>query len=238
MPDRWLWTWGGVCFGYRREEWLFTYDGIGVGRFVGDEVYGTNGDYLGELRSTGQEQRLATSNYKKSRVVAAFSPKVERGYKRPANRLSQTLYCGYQDFPLPEIFKKVEARGALHSRSEILSAFDTKTEAAREARSNEHAGAQTVATLHQQVPRTEHTISIDANALAKLFGTSEQYNNTCEPENAAGSESNSILVTSNLTHPTISLEKSGDEVAPSQVDQRAESLRLVLLNIKTRHAKA
>ena len=81
-------------------------------------------------------------------------------------------------------------------------------------------------------------ISVDANALAKLFGTAEQYNDTCELENAAGSESNSILVASNLTHPTISPGKSGGGAAPSQVDQRAESLRLVLLNIKSRHAKA
>jgi hypothetical protein len=131
----------------------------------------------------------------------------------------------------------VEARGALYSRSEILSAFDTKTEVTPGARSNEHAGEQT-ATLHQRVPHTEHVISVDANALAKLFGTAEKYNDTCEVENAAGSESNSILVTSNLTHPTIVFGKSGHEAAPSQVDQRAESLRLVLLNIKRRHARA
>jgi hypothetical protein len=238
MPNRWLWTWGGVCFGYRQEEWLFTYDGIGVGRFVGDEVYGTSGDYLGELRSTGQEQRLATSNYKKSRVVAAFSPKVESGYERPANRLLQTLYCGYRDFPSPEIFKKMEARGALHSRSEILSTFNTKREPTPGARSNEHTGGQAVATLHQQVPHIEHAMSVDENGLAKLFGTAEQYSDTCELENAASSESNSILATSNLTQPIITLGKSGNEAAPSQADQRAERLRLVLLNIKSRHAKA
>ena len=37
-----------------------------VGRFVGDEVYSDSGNYLGELRSAGQERRLTTSNYKRA----------------------------------------------------------------------------------------------------------------------------------------------------------------------------
>jgi hypothetical protein len=228
MPTEWLWTWGGVCFGYRRGEWLFTYDGSAVGRFVGDEVYAASGNYLGELRSTGQERRLTTSNYKKNRVVEAFSPKVEEPSERRANRLPQTVYCGYQDFPSPEVFK-AEVRKALRSRTEILSTTPSP-------RSNGHTGTPAVATLPQQVPQVEHAVSVDVNALAKLVGTAEPYNGTCE--HAASSECNSILARSNLTQPIATLGKSGDEAAPPPADQRVENLRQVLLNIKSRRAKA
>ena len=228
MPTEWLWTWGGECFGYRRGEWLFTYDGRTVGRFVGDEVYATSGNYLGELRSAGQERRLTTSNYKKSRVVEAFSPKVEEPYERRANRLPQTVYCGYQDFPSPEIFK-AEVSKALRSRTEILSTPPSP-------RPNRHTGTTAVATLPQQVPQMERAVSVDANALARLFGTAEPYDGTYE--HAASSESNSILTTSNLTQLIATPGKSGDEAAPPQADQRAENLRQVLLNIKSRRARA
>jgi hypothetical protein len=42
LTPNWLWTWDGVCFGYRRGNSLFTYDGIEVGRFSGVEVYGAD----------------------------------------------------------------------------------------------------------------------------------------------------------------------------------------------------
>ena len=65
----------------------------------------------------------------------------------------------------------------------------------------------------------KHAVSIDANALAKLLGTAEPHKGSCEIENASPSE-------------------SGDESAPPQADRRAENLRQVLLNIKSRRAKA
>jgi hypothetical protein len=36
---QWLWTWGGVSFGYREGDNLWTHDGRHVGRFHGIEVY-------------------------------------------------------------------------------------------------------------------------------------------------------------------------------------------------------
>ncbi len=57
----WFWTWGGECFGYRRDDKLFTYHGLQVGRFYGDEVYGSDGRYLGEIKS---EKRLITNGGK------------------------------------------------------------------------------------------------------------------------------------------------------------------------------
>jgi hypothetical protein len=103
-PD-WLWTWSGVCFGYRRGDSLFTCDGIEVGRFSGAEVYGPDGRYLGELMNGHSGVRLITSSYKKSLAGVAFVPTVDRAHKKPADRRGQPLYCGYQDFCLPEIVK-------------------------------------------------------------------------------------------------------------------------------------
>ena len=55
--------------------------------------------------------------------------------------------------------------------------------------------------------------------LAKLFETAETHNGGYEIENAVRGE-------------------LGDGVAPPQEDQRTENLRQVLLNIKSRRAKA
>ena len=49
--DDWLWTWGGASFGFRDGESLFTHEGVEAGHFHGDEIYGSDGTYLGELRS-------------------------------------------------------------------------------------------------------------------------------------------------------------------------------------------
>jgi hypothetical protein len=46
----WFWNWGGECFGYRDGESLFTYFGREAGRFDGEEIYGSNGRYLAEVR--------------------------------------------------------------------------------------------------------------------------------------------------------------------------------------------
>jgi len=103
LTPNWLWTWNGVCFGYRRGDSLFTYDGIEVGRFSGAEVYGAEGSYLGEVRSTEEDgDRLITSSYKKLRTAAAFIPIIERAQKRPVDRNQEVLYCGYEHFPTPE----------------------------------------------------------------------------------------------------------------------------------------
>ena len=103
-PD-WLWTWNGICFGYRLGDSLFTHDGLEVGRFSGAEVYDPYGRYLGELRSSDDGDRLITSSYKKSRAGIAFIPTFERPWKIPSARTRQPLYCGYEDFSSPEVVK-------------------------------------------------------------------------------------------------------------------------------------
>jgi hypothetical protein len=106
VTPNWLWTWNGACFGYRRGDSLFTYDGIEVGRFSGAEIYGPDGSYLGELRSTEVDgDRLIASSYKKSRTAAAFVPATEPAQKRQLARDAQQLFCGHEDFPLPETMR-------------------------------------------------------------------------------------------------------------------------------------
>jgi hypothetical protein len=63
----WLWNWGGEYFGYREGDSLFTYFGHEVGRFDGEEIFGSNGRYLGEVMS---DNRQITSQSKKSWVRA------------------------------------------------------------------------------------------------------------------------------------------------------------------------
>jgi hypothetical protein len=54
----WLWNWGGECFGYREGDSLFTYFGKEIRRFDGEEIFGSNGRYLGEVMS---DNRCVTS---------------------------------------------------------------------------------------------------------------------------------------------------------------------------------
>ena len=106
LTPNWLWTWNDGCFGYRRGDSLFTYDGIEVGRFSGVEVYGADGSYLGEVRGTEEDgDRLTTSSYKKLRKAASFVPTIESAQKKPVDRNQEPLYCGYEDFPSPEVLR-------------------------------------------------------------------------------------------------------------------------------------
>jgi hypothetical protein len=101
----WLWTWNGVAFGYRLGDSLFTHDGAEVGRFLGTEIYGVDGRYLGELGSAEAGDRLITNLYKKGRLATPFVPTFDRSYQRPRQRSEQVLYSGHENFPSPEIAK-------------------------------------------------------------------------------------------------------------------------------------
>jgi hypothetical protein len=96
----WLWTWGGISFGYRLGEDLWTHDGRHVGRFHEDEVYARNGLYLGEIRN---RNRLITNLNKKQRRKSPFGPHANRvAYVRYVNYVGYVMYVGYEDFPVPE----------------------------------------------------------------------------------------------------------------------------------------
>jgi hypothetical protein len=102
----WLWTWSGACFGYRREMSLFSHDGLEVGRFFGTEVYGADGQYIGELSAAGDGPRLITNVYKRSRTYAPFVPATDRLRRRLKDRVAEPLYTGHEDFPSPDIAKR------------------------------------------------------------------------------------------------------------------------------------
>jgi hypothetical protein len=54
----WFWNRGGECFGYPEGDSLFTYYGLEVGRFDGEELFGSNGRYLGEAMSDNRLKAL------------------------------------------------------------------------------------------------------------------------------------------------------------------------------------
>jgi hypothetical protein len=112
-----IWTWNGECFGFRRGDSLFTYHGVEVGRFVGKEVYGPDGRYLGEMGNADDGPRLLTSAYKKSLQAEAFAPTIESAHTKAARRNAESLYCGFEDFSSPEILKAMvlELRARLRS---------------------------------------------------------------------------------------------------------------------------
>jgi len=98
----WFWNWGGECFGYREGDSLFTYFGKEVGRFDGEEIFGSNGRYLGEVMN---DNRLITNRSKKSWVRGSFGPRRSGSYARYANYAGYAMYAGYEDFPAPDSFR-------------------------------------------------------------------------------------------------------------------------------------
>ena len=96
-----LWTWGGKYFGYRNDNQLRTHDGQGIGRFYGDEVYGVDGRYLGEIRNSN---RLITKRSKKTSRRSSFSPSVGAVSGKCARYAGYAMIAGYEDFPDPEGF--------------------------------------------------------------------------------------------------------------------------------------
>lgn len=107
---QWLWTWSGVCVGYRSGDSLFGCNGREIGHFYGTEIYGWDGEYLGELRDAYDGMRLTTSSYKKAHMQDGFVPAIGRAYKRPKDRVREPLFCGYENFPLPD---DIRSRSAL-----------------------------------------------------------------------------------------------------------------------------
>lgn len=100
-----LWTWGGDFFGYRDDNNFWTFDGRHVGRFQGDEVYGPDGAYLGEIVSGN---RLISCRGKRSWRRGGFTPYSNRMGMAPRTSLiGHIMYAGYDDIPGP---KEISAR--------------------------------------------------------------------------------------------------------------------------------
>lgn len=95
----WLWTWKGKSFGFRRNDELRTQNGRHVGKFYGNEIYGPDGRYLGEVI----DGRLITHKSKKLRRKSSYTPKsnvMSRvGY---VNYVGNVMLAGYEEFPSAE----------------------------------------------------------------------------------------------------------------------------------------
>ena len=92
----WLFTWGGRCFGYKREDNLWTHDGKHIGKFYDDEIYNPSGNYLGELMNG----RLITNLSKKSYKKSGFNPSMSVvGIVKSVDCVGSVMIAGYKDFP-------------------------------------------------------------------------------------------------------------------------------------------
>lgn len=96
-----VWRWGGEFFGYREGDALFAHHGLQVGQFSGDEVYASDGRYLGEIKS---DNRLITNIGKKSRMRGSFMPVRRMGMVPYVNYVGYVMYVGYEDFPSVDEF--------------------------------------------------------------------------------------------------------------------------------------
>ncbi|MDQ2713127.1 MAG: hypothetical protein M3Y24_13030 [Acidobacteriota bacterium] len=91
-----FWSWSGRYVGYRSSDYLFAADGRQVGSFAeGDEVYGSHGEYIGEVRSSN---RLITNLRKKKWTRASFEPRVSKSSQGHQDLNAKEMLAGYEDF--------------------------------------------------------------------------------------------------------------------------------------------
>lgn len=96
----WYWSWGGRSLGFRQGTGLFSAEGMEIGRFTGNELYGPDGKYLGETGARGAEaERLVSNVYKQSRMSTRFTPTTTRPRMQREDREPLPLYLGQEDFP-------------------------------------------------------------------------------------------------------------------------------------------
>ena len=86
----------GNCFGYRYGDNLWTQDGSHIGKFYADEVYDSNGKYLGEIKNNN---KLITHSSKNSRQ-SGFTPYISRvGHVSRVDNVGNIMIAGYENFP-------------------------------------------------------------------------------------------------------------------------------------------
>lgn len=91
-----FWSWSGLYVGYRLSDGLFNHAGRQIGYFAeGDEVYGCNGDYLGEVRHVN---RLIMNVYKKAWKRKSFSPLFHKSFPGHPNVDAKEIPEGFEDF--------------------------------------------------------------------------------------------------------------------------------------------
>ena len=98
-----LWTWGGKYFGYRDSNALRTYRGCHVGHFVGDEVFGLDGRYLGEV----QGDRLIVNRSRTNARAGSIGRFVNNvALVKMVDYVGNVMLAGYEEFPPPEAFEQ------------------------------------------------------------------------------------------------------------------------------------
>lgn len=93
-----FWNWSGRYVGHRLSDDLFYSDGRQVGYFAeGDEVYGCNGDYLGEVRC---ENRLISNLSKRAWTRRSLTPRSVNSSPGRRDVPAKEMLTGYEDFPV------------------------------------------------------------------------------------------------------------------------------------------
>ncbi len=93
-----FWSWSGHYIGYRSSEGLFSCDGRQIGYFAeGDEVYGCNGDYMGEVRGGN---RLITNLSKKAWTRKNSVPRILKVCPGCGDMNAKDMLSGFVDFPV------------------------------------------------------------------------------------------------------------------------------------------
>jgi len=96
--DQSFWSWSGQYVGYRLSDGLFSCDGWQMGYFAeGDEVYGCQGQYLGEVRSGN---RLITNLSKKTWTRSRLTPRWLQSSPGHRNVYAKEMLAGHEDFPV------------------------------------------------------------------------------------------------------------------------------------------
>jgi hypothetical protein len=94
-----FWNWSGKYAGYRLSDNLFSCDGHQVGYFgEGDEVYGCDGGYLGQVRGT---DRLITNLSKRLWTRRTLIPRLMKSSQGQRDVDARQMLDGYEDFPVP-----------------------------------------------------------------------------------------------------------------------------------------
>ena len=100
-----FWNWSGRYVGYRLADGLFSYDGPQLGYFgEGDEVYGCNGDYLGEVRGAN---RVITNLAKRLWTRGTLIPRFMKSSHRHGDVNAKQMLAGYEDFPVPAAYRPI-----------------------------------------------------------------------------------------------------------------------------------
>lgn len=115
---QWLWLWNGRCFGYRRDDGLFTADGRQVGRFVGARIFDIQGRYLGELAAdslASEAGRAADDAAEPCRLISRLADAGLHHDSFPPMRLPfLPPQPDRPELPLPPGFKRFPSIGELH----------------------------------------------------------------------------------------------------------------------------